>query len=236
MDPLAETRVLGSAQAVFVDGKTEALAGIIRERAHRPIRRLLVVGCGSGVEAAVLSRTLGAKVVGIDLNDASFDAAAAACVDLRRGDATRLEFEDESFDFVFSFHALEHIPEYRRALAEMARVLAPGGGYCVGTPNRHRFLGYLGSKEANWREIITWNAMDWNARLHGRFRNERGAHAGFSPTELKADLETEFARADDVTLLYYQRVYARYVSLVNMISRSGLALIAFPCVYFVGAR
>jgi ubiquinone/menaquinone biosynthesis C-methylase UbiE len=240
MNSFAEPRVPSSAaereQAVFADGKTEALAAIIRERIRRPIRRLLVVGCGSGVEAAVLGQALEANVVGIDVESASFDAAAAACADLRRGDATCLEFEDESFDFAFSYHALEHIPAYQAALAEMARVLTPGGAYCVGTPNRHRLVGYVGSKEANWREIIVWNAVDWNARLHGRFRNEYGAHAGFSSRELKTALEAAFHRADEITLPYYQRVYARYGSLMTLIGRCGLGPIAFPSVYFLGAK
>src|SRR5687767_14459252 len=47
--------------------RTEVLAALIRERIERPPRRVLVVGCGSGVEAAVLAGELQAKVVGIDL-------------------------------------------------------------------------------------------------------------------------------------------------------------------------
>lgn len=239
MDGLAEAHVrLAYGQRehkAFADGKTEALAAIIRERVATPIRRVLVVGCGSGVEAAVLGQTLGANVVGIDLDDRSFDATAAVYVDLRRGDATRLEFEDRSFDLVFSYHALEHIPDYGAALTEMARILAPGGAYCIGTPNRQRLVGYVGSRDANLREVVVWNFIDWNARLHGRFRNEYGAHAGFSARELQSALEAAFARAEDITLPYYQRVYARHASLVTLIARCHLGPIAFPSVYFFGA-
>lgn len=118
----------------------------------------------------------------------------------------------------------------------MARVLAPGGAYCVGTPNRHRFVGYVGSKDAHWREIIAWNVVDWNARLHGRFRNEYGAHAGFSSRELKSALEAAFDRAEDITLPYYRRVYARYASLVTLISACRLDAVTFPSVYFFGTK
>jgi ubiquinone/menaquinone biosynthesis C-methylase UbiE len=41
--------------------------------------------------------------------------------------AESLDFADESFDVVVSVHAIEHIPPLREALAEMARVLVPGG-------------------------------------------------------------------------------------------------------------
>lgn len=47
-------------------------------------------------------------------------------------DATSLDFNDASLDAVASFDVLEHIPDYRRALREFARVLRPGG-LCVAT-------------------------------------------------------------------------------------------------------
>lgn len=217
------------------DGKTEVLAGIIRERNGAPIRRLLVVGCGSGVEAAILAGELGAEVVGVDVDD-SFDTAAAAAVELRRGDATCLDFADGSFDFVFSYHVLEHIPAYGKALAEMARVLSRGGAYCVGTPNRLRLLGYLGGKGATWGDKVAWNLADWNARLHGRFRNEYGAHAGFSDKELKAALEQVFGRAEEITLQYYLRLYRNWSGLVSLLDKSGVGGLVFPSVYFMGTK
>ena len=217
------------------DPKTAAIASIILEHVTVPIRRALVVGCGSGVEAAVLASELQAKVVGIDL-DGSFDDVAAGRVDLRRGDATSLDFDDGEFDFVFSYHVLEHIPEYGKALTEMARVLSPGGTYCVGTPNRLRLIGYLGGKGATWREKIAWNVADWNAQLHGRFRNEFGAHAGFSADELKAALKQAFARADDITLPYYLRLYRDRARAVSLLEKSGLGRLLFPSVYFMGRK
>lgn len=217
------------------NGKTEALAGLIRERTGAPIRKLLVVGCGSGVEAAVLARELGAEVVGIDL-EASFDARAAAAVDLRQGDATCLDFASGSFDCVFSYHALEHIPAYRKALAEMNRVLSKGGAYCIGTPNRLRLLGYLGSNDATWHDKIAWNLADWKARLRGRFRNEYGAHAGFSSSELKASLAKIFDHTEEITLPYYLRVYQGYALWISVLGKLGLGRFLFPSVYFMGTK
>lgn len=230
-----ETLAPGSRRADFSDGKTEAIARIIRDRVQKPIRRLLVVGCGSGIEAAILAKELSAEVVGVDL-DATFDPAAAHVVDLRRGDATSLEFEDGTFDFVFSYHALEHIPDYRKALEEMKRVLAEGGAYCVGTPNRSRLVGYLGSKDATAWQKISWNFIDWSARARGKFRNECGAHAGFFSGELRGELQKVFSRVEEITLPYYQQVYRRHGALVNLLSGSGLGRFLFPSVYFMGYR
>jgi SAM-dependent methyltransferase len=219
--------------AVFRDRKTEVLAGIIGERVGRPIRRLLVVGCGSGREAAVLAVALKTEVVGIDLG-AAFDPQAALVVDLRRGDATRLEFADRSFDFVYSFHVLEHIPDCTKALTEMRRVLSEDGAYCIGTPNRLRWIGYLGSQDITWREMLGWNIADWKAKARGRFRNEFGAHAGFSPSELKEMLEKVFGEAAEITFRYYLGVYRNHAALVKLLGRSGLDRFLFPSVYFMG--
>ena len=228
------TAFVGAERALH-NGKTEALAGLIRERIGAPIRKLLVVGCGSGVEAAVLARELGAEVIGVDL-DTSFDSTAAAAVELRQGDATGLDFASGSFDFIFSYHALEHIPAYSKALAEMERVLSKGGAYCIGTPNRLRLLGYLGSNDATWRDKIAWNLADWRARLRGRFRNEYGAHAGFSSSELKALLAKAFGQAEEITLPYYLRAYQSYAVWISLLGKSGLGRFLFPSTYFMGRK
>ena len=48
---------------------------------------------------------------------------------LRNEDATRLTFDDASFDLVMSFEVLEHIPDYLAALREVRRILRPGGRF-----------------------------------------------------------------------------------------------------------
>lgn len=226
----------GSAMSttLFLDGKTEALAGIIQQWAG-PIRRVLVVGCGTGLEAAILAKALNVEVVGIDL-DSSFDTLASTMAELRRGDATCLEFEDGVFDFVYSYHALEHIPDFRKALAEMKRVLSDGGSYCIGTPNRSRLVGYLGSKDATLAQKISWNLIDLKARMKGKFRNEFGAHAGFASDELRLELERVFSRVDEITFAYYREVYKRHAGKVGFLEKSGLGKLLFPAVYFLGKK
>ena len=225
----------GLGRVEFSDGKTEAIARIIRERVRNPIRRLLVVGCGSGVEAAILAKELGAEVIGVDIS-ATFDPVAARLVDLRRGDATALELADGTFDYVYSYHALEHIPSYFKALEEMKRVLVEGGAYCIGTPNRLRLIGYLGSKDASVWQKISWNYIDWSAQVRGKFRNEYGAHAGFSSEELQGELQKVFNRVEEITFPYYQHVYFRHRKLINLLEGSGLGRFLFPSVYFMGYR
>ena len=215
------------------DGKTEVLARIIRAKSPTGIRRALVVGCGSGVEAAILSHALDAAVVGIDVV-ASFDSSVTSLVDLREGDATALQFAAGEFDLVYSFHALEHIPEYSRALGEMRRVLASDGCYCIGTPNRQRLVGYLGSKTATATDKLRWNAKDLRDRLAGRFTNDAGAHAGFAYEELESELLRHFSSAENIGPRYYAESHPSRDSSLGLVAGSGLGRYVFPAVYFFG--
>ncbi|MCK5655499.1 MAG: methyltransferase domain-containing protein [Candidatus Aureabacteria bacterium] len=54
--------------------------------------------------------------------------------DVKKIDATKLPFSDETFDFIISNHILEHIPDYNKALCEFYRVIKPGGIQILQTP------------------------------------------------------------------------------------------------------
>ena len=115
---------------------------------------VLDVGCGDGINCLVLAHGAAGRTVGVDLRlplcEADAGAAPArrlaqlvlerlhgagrlanalALLPLRfvRADATRLAFPDASFDVLVSRSAMEHIAPVERALAEMARVVRPGG-------------------------------------------------------------------------------------------------------------
>jgi len=216
----------------FKDGKTERICGLIAA-IHPGIKTLLVVGCGNGVEAAILAEALGAAVTGIDTQD-DFDPRARKVADLRVGDALALDFPDESFDFVYSYHALEHIRQPAVAIREMARVLKRDGGYWIGTPNRSRLLGYIGSKSASFAEKVQWNINDWRARLTGRFQNALGAHAGFTAAELRGLLAAALPPPKNQTFEYYRAIYPARQVTRNFLNATGLHRIAYPCLYFSG--
>jgi SAM-dependent methyltransferase len=90
--------------------------------------RLLDVAGGDGYWAA-RARRRGARAVALDLSPAKLRRGRelTAAPGLVRGDALDLPFADASFDRVMSICAIEHFADGPRALAEMARVLAPGG-------------------------------------------------------------------------------------------------------------
>ena len=187
------------------------------------------------MEAGILSRVFKAEVTGIDL-DTRFDPMAEQVAKLQWGDATSLEFETGSFDLVYSYHALEHIRDYRKALGEMRRVLSRNGWYCIGVPNRSRLIGYLGAEATSIAEKIKWNVADWKARMTGRFRNELGAHAGFTLTELTQEVTASIGDAEDITLKYYLSVYPGLRWVTRILAATGLGRFLFPAVYVIGRK
>lgn len=219
----------------LVDGKTEKVAAIIRSTHTQTIEKLLVVGCGKGIEAAILAQQLHAAVTGIDLKD-EFDAGAKQFAELKTGDATHLEFAGGSFDYVFSYHALEHISDPELALREINRVLKKDGGFWIGTPNRSRIVGYIGGKDTSFREKVRWNIADWRTRLAGKFRNEFGAHAGFTSDELNRLLGGVFPKVNNATDRYFSTIYADHPAVLSAIRRSRLSRVIYPSVYFYGSK
>jgi SAM-dependent methyltransferase len=83
----------------------------------------------------------GARVTGIDISPPIARAARAELgadvLDAIVADVRRLPFADASFDGIYSMGTVEHFDETEAALAEIRRVLKPGGRAIVGVPNRH---------------------------------------------------------------------------------------------------
>jgi len=96
---------------------------------------ILEAGCGGG-QCSIAFAKQGARASGIDLSDEQIAyarrLAAKEGVDVSfyQGDAADLSrFPDSSFDVVFSAYALLYVPEIERCLAEVQRVLRPGGQF-----------------------------------------------------------------------------------------------------------
>jgi ubiquinone/menaquinone biosynthesis C-methylase UbiE len=116
-------------QMAFLDRK---LFGDSRQWVCREaVGDVLEVGIGTGLNLD--SYPEGVSLTGVDLSPGMLDharrraAANGRTTTLRVGDAHRLEFADASFDTVVCTFALCAIPDERRAVAEMWRVLRPGG-------------------------------------------------------------------------------------------------------------
>jgi SAM-dependent methyltransferase len=113
----------------------------------RQADRTLDVGCGAGRHAFEMFRR-GADVVAFDRDGGELagvlemfgamreagEAPLDAAADTLQGDALALPFADDGFDRVVAAEILEHIPDDAAAIAELVRVLRPGGTLAVSVP------------------------------------------------------------------------------------------------------
>ena len=115
-------------------------------------RRVLEVGCGPGEASERIGRELGAEVIAVDTSARMVELARARGVDARIGDVQALAFDNGSFDCALAAWVLFHAADLERALAELARVLRPGGRL-VAVTNSVRHLDELwqlvGGEQAN---------------------------------------------------------------------------------------
>jgi SAM-dependent methyltransferase len=89
--------------------------------------RVLEVGCGQGVLAERIASELGAAIVAIDQSEHMVELTRARGVTAQVGDVQELPLRDAEFDVAVAAWMLYHVPDVDRALAELARVLVPGG-------------------------------------------------------------------------------------------------------------
>lgn len=102
--------------------------------------RVVDVACGEGYGADLLAAAGAARVVGVDLDEATIRAAAARYrrpgLTFRVADAAATAEADAACDLVVSFETIEHVADAAAFVAEIARILRPGGLFVVSTPNR----------------------------------------------------------------------------------------------------
>lgn len=133
----------------------------------QPGQRVLDLGCGGGRHAFELYRR-GADVTAFDQDVEELENVAAMFAAMKdegeapetaqaqtvSGDALALPFPDAHFDIVIASEILEHIPEDEKAMAELVRVVKPGGRVVVTVPR-------------NWPERICWALSDEYHQVEG---------------------------------------------------------------------
>lgn len=161
---------------------------------------VLEIGCGKGAMLNYL-RQAGHAVVGIDVDaDAlAFCREKYPAIPVFEASGDKLPFEDGSFDTVMSFDAFEHIRDSDRHLAEVRRVLKPGGRYLLQTPNkwtnipfeilRHCRKLHIGPVAA-YRELLTEHCALHNYwQLQRRFQRN-----GFDTAFVAVPVVNEYFR------------------------------------------
>lgn len=201
--------------------------------------KILVAGCGAGHEAVSIQGFLNADVDAVDVEDfVPAELRSRSPVRFALSSVCELPFPDGQFDSIFYHHVIEHVDDPAKSLGELARVLRPGGFLFIGTPNRHRLASSIGAhQQSTWNATFSNklrdNARDWKDRLTGRFRNELGAHAGFSRNELDRMLELHFTERRWLTEEYLKHKYSshRWSRLVSLVTHPSICWFAAPAIY-----
>jgi len=110
--------------------------------------RILEAGCGTGFEAARLTRRLGWRIVPVDLSDVAAKAARSRGLDVTSANIVSLPFPDAAFDGLLSLDVLVHLEAAQQAAAlrEFHRVLRPGGWLAL----RAAAFELLSSRHSAW--------------------------------------------------------------------------------------
>lgn len=139
--------------------------------AARP-RRVLDIGCGPGWHAELIAQRTGAHVVAADQSQRMVELAAERGLEAVVADIHDLPFADGSFDCVLAAWMLYHVRDLDRGVAELARVLRPGGLLVAAT-----------NGEGHLSELLERVGLP---RFAMPFRRENGAEilaSGFSSVE-----------------------------------------------------
>jgi SAM-dependent methyltransferase len=150
------------------DANARLIEAIVRLGGWPSGARVADLGCGSGVFTDLMRRK-GFASVGVDISPklVALGRSKYSGLELIEGDAENLPFDSGSFDGVLLSGLIHHFPDPRRLVAEVRRILKPGGRFVAFDPNRMNpfmwlyrdraspFYSSIGVTE-NERPILAW--------------------------------------------------------------------------------
>jgi SAM-dependent methyltransferase len=141
---------------------------MLARRYGQPGARLLEIGSGLGHLIGQLEDTF--KTYGMDINRWAVKESKTVVekTALQTASAEEIPFADGAFDIVIIKHIVEHLPNPEKAIAEISRVIAPGGTLILATPNLdsllkpwkgEKWIGYQDPTHISLQPPSVW--LDW---------------------------------------------------------------------------
>jgi len=198
-------------ETVVNPGRVGYFKRVINEKLKLPVTRMkaLEVGCGGGILCEQIAR-MGFGTTGMDPSDQALEAArrhaqqSGLNINYVGGVGEKLPFPGMSFDVVFCCDVLEHVKDLGQVVAEISRVLKPGGYFFYDTINRTVVSKLVAIKI--WQDWKAFAFMPKDLHVWEMF---------IKPSELKLHLQKSGFDNQDVTglapdvnplkMLYYLR-------------------------------
>ncbi|MCL4860361.1 MAG: methyltransferase domain-containing protein [Caldilineaceae bacterium] len=202
----------GNPSFVWRAGQDRRLDLILRWARPNPsasLGRVLVDGCGVGMYVQALAPYAEA-IYGIDIEAEHLELASrnAPQAQLQLAAAERLPYAENSFDTVLSHEVLEHVADDRAAIAEIVRVLKPGGRAVIFAPNR---LYPFETHGHYWRGVYHFGNTPLINYLPNPVRNWLAPHVrAYWPTGLRSHFLGLAVR-----ILHHTQIFPGYDNLIR---------------------
>ncbi|MBL6965580.1 MAG: class I SAM-dependent methyltransferase [Anaerolineales bacterium] len=213
----------GEPSYVWRAGQDRRLQMILDTTGERVRGRVLENGCGVGMYVEKLS-AFGGKVVGLEFD---FERGAEAHTNsphIVNAAGEHLPFPTESYDLILSHEVVEHVQDDRAAVAEMVRVLKPGGRAVIFCPNR----GYpFETHGIYWRGKYYFGNKPLVNWLPRRWRDKLAPHVKvYSPKDMRKLFINLPISTIEQTIVFgaYDNIIARY-GFLGRVLRAALQLL-----------
>jgi len=180
--------------------------------------RVLDIGCGVGQVVHRLAQQ-GFDAHGVDVSAPNIERAQKVCPGCQLYDGQTLPFPDAHFDSAGALNVLEHVENPEQFIAEVCRVVRPGGRVVLSSPNFLRVLGFrdyhrhmrgVGQKWTNWNRLLakrrqmrtapdTVRFDRMEAIVREPFQPDDDAIVVTNPLEMKFFLERNGCRVERVS-------------------------------------
>jgi len=197
----------------FVTSRLEEIVNSFAS--YRQSNRFLDVGCGAGTLLSVANQA-GWNAEGVELSIPTVDILRKQGLQVFPGELAQAKFPEGHFDVVTAAELIEHVPDPSSLIAEVARVLRPGGIFWATTPHSHgasgRFLKLKWSVVSPPEHLHLFSVRGMAALLarHG-FQRIKVKTEGLTAGELMGAFRSRAQAGDGAAIANgHQRVQADY--------------------------
>jgi ubiquinone/menaquinone biosynthesis C-methylase UbiE len=168
-------------------------------------KKILEIGCGSGAASCLFARE-GANVIAVDITKEGVNMAKKNAgfqklkIRILQADAEKMDFPDESFDYVFSWGALHHSQDTIKTFKEVSRVLRKGGYGLIMVYNKNSLRYYLNG--LNWLILKRKIFEGYNLERVQDFYTDGYYHRHFTSAELRKELEKQGLKYHEIIITH----------------------------------